>query len=401
MTDPPVPRGEALRRTFSYYALYVCGGLYVGILGPTLKLIADQTGAALESMGLVLLAGAGGSALGALAGGRIFDRVRAHPVMGVAQVCDAALIFLVPFIRDLRLLLVVVALKGITGGLVGSVANTLLVWTHGDKVGLYMNGLHFSFGLGAFLSPFLVAQVIGYAGGYRWAFWALAGFSAAAGILVPLLSAGPRPSAPARKGGSAAASLPIPWPLVLSAALYLFFYVGAEITFGEWLFTYAEKLGLAGDAEAAYLTSGFWLAFTLGRLASIPLATRIEPKRMIAGALAGCFAFLALIIALPGSRAVLWTVTLGLGLCMAPVWPTGFTLAGRSFPLSAKATSLIVIGDSIGSMVLPGLMGRVITAAGPRAMIWIILASLALNVAAFAAMLRSRHAAKERLGASD
>ena len=35
--------------------------------------------------------------------------------------------------------------------------NTLLVWVHPARVGPVMNALHFFFGLGAFLSPILIA----------------------------------------------------------------------------------------------------------------------------------------------------------------------------------------------------------------------------------------------------
>src|SRR6266849_10845863 len=67
-------------------------------------------------------------------------------------------------------------------------ANTLLIWTHGAKVGPYMNGLHFCFGLGACGAPLLVAQVIGGAGGYRWAYWTLAAVMTLVSLYLLLVS---------------------------------------------------------------------------------------------------------------------------------------------------------------------------------------------------------------------
>ena len=87
---------------------------------------------------------------------------------------------------------------------------------------------------------------------------------------------------------------PIPYALVISAMLFLFFYVGAEITFGGWIYTYAVTLKLASAAGAAYLTSVFWLAFTIGRLISIPVATRFKPKQVILTALFSCLSILVL-----------------------------------------------------------------------------------------------------------
>ena len=133
----------ALRRTAGYYVLFLCLGLNAAVIGPTLPALAGQTHAALGQMGLVFLAGSAGYTLGTVAGGRVFDRVRGHPVLGLAQLGVAAMIMLIPAIPWFWALLAVLACKGFAEGLVGTGANTLLVWTHQDKVGPYMNGLHF------------------------------------------------------------------------------------------------------------------------------------------------------------------------------------------------------------------------------------------------------------------
>ena len=65
-------------------------------------------------------------------------------------------------------------LRGGGQWLIHTGANTLLIWTHGAKVGPYMNGLHFCFGLGACGLPSSWPKVIGGAGGCRWAYWTLA-----------------------------------------------------------------------------------------------------------------------------------------------------------------------------------------------------------------------------------
>ncbi len=155
---------------------------------------------------------------------------------------------------------------------------TLLVWTHGEKVSPYMNGLHFFFGMGAFLAPMLVAQVMGVAGGYRWAYWTLAAFAMLVSLRLLTLASNPPPAPHRDTGTSELGSASIYSPLVIPAALFLFFYVGAEVAFGGWLYTYAVALKLASAVGAAYLTSGFWLSFTLGRLISIPVATRFGPR---------------------------------------------------------------------------------------------------------------------------
>jgi len=49
-----------------------------------------------------------------------------------------------------------VSFQGIGLGVLDSVGNTLLIYTHGNKVGPFMQAMHFSFGIGALLSPLFV-----------------------------------------------------------------------------------------------------------------------------------------------------------------------------------------------------------------------------------------------------
>ena len=385
-------KNDAIRRTFGYYFLFICLGLDSAITGPTLPALAAQTNTRLGQMGFLFLVGSIGYTLGTMIGGRVFDRVLGHPVLGIAQLFAAVLIFFIPLAPWFWLLLFCVVCKGFAEGFINTGANALLVWTHGEKVSPFMNGLHFFFGLGAFLSPFLVAQVVGVEGGYRWAYWALAAFAALVGLRMLTMPGSPHP---ARAHGSEtvqAARGPIPYALVISAMLFLFFYVGAEITFGGWVYTYAVTLKLASAAGAAYLTSAFWLAFTIGRLISIPVATRFKPKQVILAALFGCLSILVLGILFSGSSTALWLMAIGLGFCMAPIWPTGFTLAGQSIALTGRITGVILLGDSFGGMVLPTLVGKVIEGSSPYAMVYLVLGSLVLNLLAFMGMLRLRPA---------
>jgi len=381
-------RNEAFRRTLGYYSLFICLGLSSAILGPTLPSLAAQTHARLGSMGLLFLFGSAGYTLGTLVGGRVLDRVPGHPVLGIAELAAGVAIFFVPAVQWFWLLVAIVACKGFAEGFINTGANLLLIWTHGEKVSPYMNGLHFFFGLGAVGAPFLVAQVAGVVNGFHWAYWALAVFMLLVGLRMLTLPGSPHPSHQSRDEKSGIAASHNYYPLVVAAALFLFFYVGAEVTFGGWVYTYAVSLHLASAAEAAYLNSGFWLAFTLGRLVSIPAATRFKPRQILPVVLLGCLALLVPGILFPGSRSMLWFMALGLGFCMAPIWPTGFTMAGQSIPMTGRMSGIVLLGDSFGGMVLPWLVGQVIGTAGPRLMLPLIFGSLVLCFLAFGILLR-------------
>jgi MFS transporter, FHS family, Na+ dependent glucose transporter 1 len=382
----------ALRRTFGYYLQFVYLGLGMGISGPTLPTLAEQTHTRLGTMGYMFLAGSIGYTLGTLFGGRIFDRVRGHPVLGAAQIAAGLFLFFIPLAPWFWLLLAIVVCKGFMDGIINTGANTLLIWTHGEKSGPFMNALHFAFGLGSFVSPLIVAQVMGFSGGYRWAYWALTVYAILVGVLMVRMPSSPHPTQHQPKTSTGTA-VKTNYRLVLIATMFLFFYVGSEITYGGWVFTYATVRELATATGAAYLNSVFWFSFTLGRLLSIPLARRIVPQRMIAIALTGCLSTLALMLVFPDLTWLLWVVTASLGFFMAPIWPSGFTFAGQSIQLTAHASSIILLGDSLGGMALPWLVGQVLESVGPGAMLYLVFASLLGTLLAFLAMLSQRRAA--------
>ena len=281
-------------------------------------------------------------------------------------------------------------------GFINTGANTLLVWTYGEKVGSYMHGLHFCFGIGAFLAPMLIAQIIGVDGGYCWAYWILAAWAALVSLRLLTLRGNPQPAHCRDTGTSTLGSAQRAYPLVIATALFLFCYVGAEVAFGGWVYTYAVALKLASEVEAAHLTAGFWLSFTLGRLLSIPLASHFTPPQIALTALGTCLSSLALVILIPDSHGVLWGAALTLGFGMAPLWPTGFTMAGQSLTLTASRSGMILLGDGFGGMVLPWLVGQVMAVTSPRALLYLVFGSLVGNVLALLAMLRWRPASTAR-----
>ena len=109
-------RTDAMRWTLMYYVLFICLGLSIGLVGPTLPSLAEQTQTRVGQLGTLFLASAFGGLLGTLLGGRLFDRVRGHPALGIAQLISAALIALYPVIPSAWILLVVVIGKGVKVG---------------------------------------------------------------------------------------------------------------------------------------------------------------------------------------------------------------------------------------------------------------------------------------------
>jgi FHS family Na+ dependent glucose MFS transporter 1 len=380
------------RTTIGYFAAFTAVGLSTAALGPTLPGLARHTASQLSEAGLLFTTHALGYLLGSFQGGRLYDRMAGHTVMIAMLLIMAVTLAVVPLIPVLWLLAMAVLVLGAAEGAVDVGGNALLVWLHGRRVGPFMNGLHLFFGIGSFLSPVIVAQALSRAGDISWAYWALALLVLpAATWLAPLASPRAQMDA-ADEGGDrdAAARSSVRnhrRVLVVLIALLLLLYVGAEAGFGGWIYSYAVALNLAGEATAAYLTSGFWGAFTVGRLVGIPVAARFRPQAILFADLLGCLVSAGVLLVGSGSLAATWVGTLGLGFAMASIFPTVISLAGREIDLTGQITGWFLVGSSLGAMSLPGLMGQLFEVLGPGSIIVAMLIDLAVAVAVFAALM--------------
>ena len=407
MKATPPERAGQISKTIGYYAAFVALGLVMASLGPMLPGLAEHTQTRMSEISFLFTARSLGHLLGSFQGGRLYDRVPGHPLMAAVLIITAAMMALAPLISLLWLLAAVLLVLGIAEGTLDVGGNTLLVWVHRHKVGPFMNGLHFFFGLGAFLSPIIIAQTVLISDDITWAYWTLALLMLPVSVWLLRL---PSPTSravskdgpvgrsnhrsTARLSGSAELTVEASPKseaherlLVALVALFFFLYVGAEISFGGWIFTYAVALGLGGETTAAYLTSAFWGALTLGRLLAIPIAARLRPCSILLGGLVGCLASVGIILLWPNASAAIWLGTLGMGLSMASIFPTTLSLAERHMAITGRVAGWFFIGASAGGMSLPWLIGQLFESIGPRIMMSAILTDLIVTVGVFAVLI--------------
>ena len=72
---------------------------------------------------------------------------------------------LIPFVQVFIPLLGVMFIFGLGQGTLDVGGNINLLWVYQSRVGPYMNALHFCFGVGAFLSPIIIHNVMNLTGG--------------------------------------------------------------------------------------------------------------------------------------------------------------------------------------------------------------------------------------------
>ncbi len=379
---PAFARNKQFSYAAAYYVGFIALGLVGAVMGPTLLGLAAHTGSTISQISFLFTARAVGYFIGSLISGRLYDRLPGHRVMTSVLILIAGMMLLIPVVPLLWLLAAVLLVLGLGEGALDVGGNTLLVWGYREQVAPYMNALHFFFGVGAFISPIIVAQAIQATGDIMLAYWALAV------LMLPALVWLSRLPSPQRQVVTEThRSGRTNWKMLLLLVLSFYVYVGAELSLGNWLSTYAIKLNLADAAGAAYLTSAFWGAFTAGRLLSIPLATRFAERTVLLVDLVGSLAFVVLMLSFPHSAAALWIGACGAGFAMASVFPTMISFAQRHMTITGQVTSLFLAGSSLGSMTLPLLIGQLFDSIGPSIMVIFVTAALVIELALYGLLL--------------
>lgn len=376
LDQPVVWREAKWAKTVGYYAAFVALGLGAASLGPTLNGLAANTQSTLSQISYLFLARSFGYLLGSILAGRLYDRMAGHPLI-VGSLCVMIIaLLMIPTLSLLGILIAVLLVLGLAEGLLDVGVNTLLVWVHQPNIGPYMNALHFFFGLGAFFSPVIVAQVMRWSGDITWAYWFLT-----LGLLPVLLWFLRLPSPPLRHQAEGAVAQPINYLLVGILSVFFFLFVGVEVSYSGWIYTYAVKTNLGNAASAAYLNSIFWATFTVGRLIGIPIAARFRPRTILLTDLLGCIASVIIVVLWPTSALVLWIGVAGAGLAMASIFAVTLSWAERRLHITGFITSCFFMGSSTGSMFFPWFIGQLFEAYGPHVTMLTILVT---DVAAFA-----------------
>jgi FHS family Na+ dependent glucose MFS transporter 1 len=378
----PLEQKAILTRTFTYYAVFVALGLCVALFGPTLPNLAANIGVNLGTISTVFVVNSIGRLIGSLLCGRLLDQNFGHRILVVGFGLLGIGLFGVPLAQSLLLLMAAFFVLGIGENLIDVAANTLLVWTHGAKAGVWMNGLHFTFGLGGVASPLLAATLTAQTGSIQAVYWLVAA------ITVPFALWLTRVANPTRHTSTAHIEQTGPnWKLVGLIAAFFFAAVGAEVIMLSWTFTYAVKAGFDESTTAAALTSAYWAAYSIGRLLSIPIALRVHARYVLMADLVGALIGAAILLLGGTDPTVIWVGVLLIGLSLASVFPTMLTFTGELVSVSGKVNGVLFAVSNVSAMFFPWFIGQLFEPLGTLALPVLVMGVLVIGAGVMAAIV--------------
>ena len=146
--------------------------------------------------------------------------------------------------------------------------------------------------------------------------------------------------------------------IIILMAIFMFFYLGLEITFGSFLTTYAVNSSMKlPKVTGALMTSLFWGTFTFFKIFAIVAIdyTGAELNLMFQISLI----LISNIFLLCWGNSVtwgLWTGTALLGLGASSVFASVFAFIEQYFPVTSITTSIFCISAYTGEFVFPTIM---------------------------------------------
>lgn len=364
--------------SFIYFFGFIALGLISSVTGPSLPSFAENTQSTFKELSNLFILSSIGYMIGSYAVGQMLNKVKGHRLLAFALIGIAILASLLPLIKQLWILVSIFFLLGLVQSVLDVSGNTLLIWLHGSEVTPYMNSLHFFFGVGTLIAPLVIAQSLLYDGSIRFGIWIIA-----AVILIPaiLILKYPSPIEPKIEQNQSSDRPQIAaTPLVIFLVLMFFGITGAEITFGNWIYTYSLGMEMTNPQTAAYLTSTFWGAFTFSRFMGIILAGKLSVNKLMWVNLIGCVVSILTLLLFHQSEYLLWIGTFCFGLFIATTFPTAMNLAERMGVYSAKITSLFFVSSSIAVMLSPWVVGQFFESKGPLIVVWIVLINLFIAI---------------------
>ncbi|GGO14461.1 MFS transporter [Microbispora rosea subsp. aerata] len=353
----PITRGNRLvwGQTSVYLLCFSLVGILSATLGPSIASFSAAAGVPPSELSTLFVTDAFGSVCGSLLAGHLLDRIAPHvqAVLGLTGI--TALVVAIPLLTRPELLLPAWWGLGMSKTFLIVTVNTLLIRVRSEQVGPYMNVADFFLGVGSLLMPMAIAQSITWTDDLRWAYWA-AGLAAV--LLMGRIWSLPSPRAAADRGGDAQAA-PGRHPLVIPVAALLFLYVGAEISFSGWIPSYTLARGITDSAAtAAYYTSLFWIAITVGRLLWLPVTRRWPPQRLILVNVTACVLILGALWVSPVSSLLLAVETVAFGFAMSSIFPSAFTWLAQRGEVTGKVSAWCLCAASVGAMFFPWWIGQ-------------------------------------------
>lgn len=272
-------------------------------------------------------------------------------LIGFALACIS--VFTLASAKNYSTALVACLILGIAAMCANTVGNTLgpTVLFNGENAPRASNLLNVFFGIGAFITPLIIAMLL-KGMGYKKTV-GLIGVILFLPILLVVVTMKQLPVPEAGFNVAKALGL-LTNPVVLVGGLALFCYIALESSMAGFVSTYLKDHDFSDEKATTYL-SGFWIALMAARLITAIFLTKIDPAMLVPVLALLATIAIAIMIAAKNSGAGIFGTLLA-GFAFGPIFPT---LVGVCFA-KTDAIAQGTAGSVFGLLFAIGLFGGIL-----------------------------------------
>ncbi len=342
---------------------FVLIGVNSGALGVVLPNMGAYYGVDKSTISLIFLTSSVGYFFSAFTSSLILERIGLRNFLALGLLAFLLGTLTVSIKPPFSLLLVTRFFMGVGMAFIETGLNAYVVAL--PRHTTLMNSLHAFYGAGALLGPFIAAAALSL--NWQWnsvyLIWTLLSVPLLLGVMLAFeaqavpVNTGER-SREEKKENILLGVLKL--PVVWCISLFLLFYVGVEVSLGNWSYSFLVESLHQQTFFASAIVSGYWLGLTLGRFTLSALAEQIHLSNV--GLIYLC------IVGVFSGALVVWLLPFGLfpalgfcfiGLSLGPIYPTAVALVPNivNTRFVAGAIGFLVSLSILGIAIFPWLAG--------------------------------------------
>ena len=344
------------------YGTFLVNGMLALSIGSLLPFIRDAKGLDYAFSGMIVSLHSVGNLISSFVAGALPLKLGRKKSILLLNSFFAISYFIIIIFDHNLLIALSFLLTGVARGATSNFGNSSINELAPGKASI-LNGLHAMFAIGAFTFPLLLLGLTNVnENNWIFACWFLLIMGILSWVMyynIPLANDKPGQG---KKSGESGFGF-FKEPLFYLCTLTLFFYLCAEQGVIGWMITYFKDTGLLPASFSQVTASLQWVMILAGRLLVAWASTKVHKEKLLVVMGFGLVGFFLLLL-FSGSTAMILLGIMGFGFSMAGIYPTVVSFSGLIIQKYSLAWSFMLTSASIGSILMPSIIGRIAETAG-------------------------------------
>ncbi|MEE1037711.1 MAG: MFS transporter [Eubacterium sp.] len=347
------------------YSVFILNGMLALSIGSMMPFIRDARGLAYALCGMLVSLHSVGNLISSFFAGAFAMKIGRKKTILLFNACFAIAYLLILLSGNTVCLMIAFLMTGLARGATSNFCNTVVNSLAPGKAGL-INGLHAMFSIGAFFFPILL-MLLTKSNAQNWVI--ACGFMLVMGILslglyalIPIDASWEGKKAKDEKEDNGTYGF-VKEPIFYLTIITLFFYLCAEQGVIGWLVTYFKDTGLLNASLSQLMASIQWIMILAGRLTTAWLSSRVKKEKLLPVMGIGLVVFFAVLITSQSTVGIVIGI-MGFGFSMAGIYPTTVSFSGNLIQKYPLAWSFILTLASLGSIIMPAVIGKIAESSG-------------------------------------